>query len=235
MIVSFKFYVMNFVEIVIDFYLHITSNVSQVFASCSHYTSYSLLNFVHVIVCDFGLANRVWKFLEFMQNVFEAWEFKENCLKILFWETGFKISVFENHSSHTHAFYSQNTMLWRVFAQNCFVFQKKLVFPEFWSIKPVSQSIEIVIKIFGMALCVLINRTYFSISWKSNREFFKKLCSLRVHHYSNIFKTRSLSIRSVQDARFFLFSSKIFARFLSSKAGKTFLPFLLHLFSCFMH
>ena len=53
----FQYYVMNFVEIVIDFYLYITSHVSQAFTSCRHYTSYSLLNFVHVIVCDFGLAN----------------------------------------------------------------------------------------------------------------------------------------------------------------------------------
>ena len=58
-IVSFKFYVINFVEIVIDFYFHITTHVSQVFASCTHYTCYSLLNSVHVIVCDFGLANQV--------------------------------------------------------------------------------------------------------------------------------------------------------------------------------
>ena len=50
---------MNFVEIVIDFYLHITSHISQTFASYTYYTSHSLLNFVHVIVCDFGLANQV--------------------------------------------------------------------------------------------------------------------------------------------------------------------------------
>ena len=55
----FQIYVMNFVEIVLDFYLHITSHVSQAFASCTHYISYSLLNFVHVIVCDFGSANQV--------------------------------------------------------------------------------------------------------------------------------------------------------------------------------
>ena len=51
-----QIYVMNFVEIVIAYYSHITSHVSQAFASCTHYTSYSLLNFVHVIVCDFVLA-----------------------------------------------------------------------------------------------------------------------------------------------------------------------------------
>ena len=52
-IVTFKFYVMNFVDFVIDCYLHITSHVFQVFASCTHYTSYSLLNIVHVIMCVF--------------------------------------------------------------------------------------------------------------------------------------------------------------------------------------
>ena len=45
-----------FVEIVIDYYLHITSHVFQAFTSCKHYTSYSLLNLVHDIVCEFGLA-----------------------------------------------------------------------------------------------------------------------------------------------------------------------------------
>ena len=52
----FQIYVMNFVEIVIDYYLLITSCVSQDFASCTHYTSYSLLNLVHYIVCDLVMA-----------------------------------------------------------------------------------------------------------------------------------------------------------------------------------
>ena len=52
----FQTYVMNFVEIVIDHYLFITSHVSQGFASCTHYTSYSLLNLVHYIVCDLVVA-----------------------------------------------------------------------------------------------------------------------------------------------------------------------------------
>ena len=59
MIVSFKFFVMNFVDFVIDCYSHITSHVSQVFASCTHYISYSLLNIVHVLVCVYGLTNQV--------------------------------------------------------------------------------------------------------------------------------------------------------------------------------
>ena len=61
----FQIYVMNFVVIVLDYYSHITSHVSQAFASCTHHTSYSLLNFVHGIVCDFVLAIQDWKFLEF--------------------------------------------------------------------------------------------------------------------------------------------------------------------------
>ena len=58
----FQIYVMDFVEIVIAYYSHITSQVFQAIVSCTHYTSYSLLNFVHVIVCDFVLAIEDWKF-----------------------------------------------------------------------------------------------------------------------------------------------------------------------------
>ena len=47
---------MNFVEIVINYYLLITLHVSQAFASCTQYTSFSLLNLVHYIVCDLVVA-----------------------------------------------------------------------------------------------------------------------------------------------------------------------------------
>ena len=56
---------MNFVEIVINCYSHITSHVSQAFASCTYYTSYSLLNFVHVNVCDLVVAIQDYMFLDF--------------------------------------------------------------------------------------------------------------------------------------------------------------------------
>ena len=52
----FQTYVMNNVEIVIDYYLHITLHVFHVVTSCTHYTSYSLLNLVHYIVCDLVVA-----------------------------------------------------------------------------------------------------------------------------------------------------------------------------------
>ena len=61
----FQTYVKNFVEIVIDYYLHITSHVSQAITNSTHYTSYSLLNFVHVNVCDLVVAIQDYMFLDF--------------------------------------------------------------------------------------------------------------------------------------------------------------------------
>ena len=97
MIVFFKFFVMNFVDFVIDCYSHITSHVSQVFASCTHYTSYSLLNSVHVIVCVYGLTNQVLQILWFLCKINllleNLWRMQEILflgnlgLKFLFWKS----------------------------------------------------------------------------------------------------------------------------------------------------
>ena len=48
----FQNYVMNNVEIVIDYYLLIISHVSHVFTSYTHCTSYFVLNLVNEIVCE---------------------------------------------------------------------------------------------------------------------------------------------------------------------------------------
>ena len=58
-------YVMNNVEIVIDYYLHIISHIFHVVTSCTHYTSYSLLNLVYDILCEFVLAIQDYMFLNF--------------------------------------------------------------------------------------------------------------------------------------------------------------------------
>ena len=140
MIVSFKFYVMNFVDFVFDFYSHITSHVSQAIASCTHYTSYSLLNFVHVIECVFGLTNYIWKFLKFYAKQIWWLRFQENGLKILILgKLGSKLVFLKNISSHIHALFSLNSMLWGVSAQNCFDFSKICFFPKFRSIEPIFQ------------------------------------------------------------------------------------------------
>ena len=61
----FQIYVMNNVKNVIDYYLHITSHVSHAIASYTHYISYSLLNLVHDIVCEFVLVIQDYMFLDF--------------------------------------------------------------------------------------------------------------------------------------------------------------------------
>ena len=98
MIVSFKFYVMNFIDFVVDFYSHITSHVSQAFASCTHNTSYSLLNIVHIIVCVYGLTNHVWKIFWVLCKSDLLLKKKGRLFKILnSWKIGFKPCVLEKH------------------------------------------------------------------------------------------------------------------------------------------
>ena len=145
MIVSFKFYVMNFVDFMFDFYSHITSHVSQVFASYTHYTSYSLPNFVHVIVCVFGLTNQVWKFpwvlcksylmLENLREWIENLKFWENWVQNLCFRKTFHLILMH---------FILKIQCFEEFLHKIgFFFFKNLFFPEFWSIEPVFQSIEI--------------------------------------------------------------------------------------------
>ena len=95
-IVSFKFYVMNFVDFIFNCYSHITSHISQAFASFTHYTNYSLLNIVHVIVCVFGLTNQVCKYFEFLCKTDLMLENLQRMFENLnFGKTWFKICVFE--------------------------------------------------------------------------------------------------------------------------------------------
>ena len=101
----FQIHVMDFVELVIDLYVHITSHVSQAFASCTHYTSYSLLNCVHVIVCFWSDQPSLSISGNWCRTCLLVWFFfgilrKNLALRNLGW-----IHVFlENISSHTHAF-----------------------------------------------------------------------------------------------------------------------------------
>ena len=68
---------MNNVEIVIDYYLHITSHVSHAITSCTFYTSYSLLNLVHDIVCEFVLAIQDYMFLDFDAKYVKCLSFRD--------------------------------------------------------------------------------------------------------------------------------------------------------------
>ena len=122
----------------------------------------------------------------------------------------------KNFSSHTHAFYSQNKVLWGVFALTCFVFQI-FTLPDFRSIESNFWQIE--------------NRF---------ESFLKQDFLMCSSLYSNFSKSILLSLfdRSTS-SQFLSFSSYFFSRFLSSSAGKTFLPLLFHfihtLHAFFMH
>ena len=140
MIVSFKFYVMNFVDFVIHCYTHITSHVTQVFASCTHYISYSLPNIVHVIMCVFRSdqpsLKLLWVFFFFLCKTYFVFEIlKGECLKILILgKLGLKLVLWKSISSHTHAFYFLYSMLWGVFSKIRLFFSKILFLHIFdWS------------------------------------------------------------------------------------------------------
>ena len=87
---------MNNVEIVIDYYLHITSHVSHTVTSCTHFTSYFLLNLVHEIVCEFGLAIQDYMFYDFDAKYVHWLKFGgKMCYNFVFESFGLKTNVFE--------------------------------------------------------------------------------------------------------------------------------------------
>ena len=129
---------MNFVDFVIDCYTHITSHVTQVFASCTHYTSYFLLNIVHVIVCVFRSdqpsLELLWVF--FLCKTYFVFEIlKGECLKILILgKLGSKLVFWKDISFHSYAFYSLYSMFCGVFLKIRLFFSKILFFHIFdWS------------------------------------------------------------------------------------------------------
>ena len=116
---------MNFVDFVINCYntYHLTCN-SSLFASCTHYTSYSLLNIVHVIVCVFRSDQPSLKLLwVFVQNIFFVWEFLGRLVEnLILGKLGLKIVFWKSISSHTHAF------LFLIFNALKYVFKNQVIF-----------------------------------------------------------------------------------------------------------
>ena len=142
---------MNFLDFVIDCYTHITSHVTQVFTSCTHYTSYSLLNIVHVIVCVFWSdqlsLKLLWVFFlcktYFVFEILKG-EFFEN---LKFRKTRFKTYVLKKH------FISYSCILFLIFNALRSVFKNHIIFSKMlffrFSIDPI---------------CFLINQNFF---WNS--------------------------------------------------------------------
>ena len=156
---------------------------------------------------------------------------------------------FENHFISCSCILFIKYYALRSFCKKIALFFKKLVFPEFRLIKLVSRPIEIAIKVlvwlyvFRSVLdCYWINRRYF---WSIKSNFRSIEISIEIFlkplflTCSSLFKPFSKHFLSLFDRSkgqskiFFIF--KFLQGFLSSKAGKTFVPLIFHLFSCFMH
>ena len=131
-------------------------------------------------------------------------------------------------------FYFLYSMLWGKFSK-IRLFFLKAIFLEFRLIQSNFRSIEILLKNFSKPLPGSIDRTCFSINWTSLiKFFFKTVFDSFKTPFQIFFKLSSLSPTWQGSTENFLsFFNQIFARFFSHKAGKTFIPFLLLLFSCF--
>ena len=129
-------------------------------------------------------------------------------------------------------FYFLFSMLWGKFSK-IRLFLKKAVFPEFRLIQSVFQSIEILFKKFSEPLLGSIDRTCFLINRRSWIQFLKNSVLTDSTYFFKTFSTfLSLLNLARLHIRFFVVFDLIFARFFSHKAGKTFIPLLLFLFSC---
>ena len=113
---------MNCVDFVVDFCLHITSHVSQAFASCTHNTSYSLLNIVHInCVCLWSDQPRLKNTLSFMQNCFVALKrgrLFRGCLICVFKKS---FLVFKQYFTHFHTLFHPHVFP-QMFSNNNFQF-----------------------------------------------------------------------------------------------------------------
>ena len=131
-------------------------------------------------------------------------------------------------------FYILYSMFWGKFSK-IKLFLWKTIFPEFRVTQSDFRSIEILFKKFSEPLPGSIDRTCFSINQTSCFKFFKKQCFDWFKHFFKTFFQTFLSLSDLGrlHRRFFVIFYLIFARFFSHKAGKTFIPLLLFLFSWF--
>ena len=104
---------MNNVEILVDYYLHITLYVSHALTSYTHITSNSLLSFVHEIECKLMWPSKIIHFVMFDAKFFEGW---------------FKLCVLKNFWNHLHAFHVMKNLLKNDSAKKFWFFKKILFF-----------------------------------------------------------------------------------------------------------
>ena len=172
--------------------------------------------------------------LSFMQNWFVALKKGGDCLKYKFWKIGFKTCVLEEHFISYSCIFLSYIQCFEVSFQKWGYFSKKLFFQNFdWSNLIFDQSKSLFKTSVSLCLVRLIELVFRSIEHRDS-SFFKTVFWLIQTLFQNFFKLFSLSLTwqgSTED--FLSFFSQIFARFFSYKAGKTFIPLLLFLFSWF--
>ena len=174
--------------------------------------------------------------LYFMQNMLEAREFKENYLNILILgKLDSKHVILKSISSHTHAFCSQNSMLWGVSIKFCFVFQKSC----FQKILVGSVHFNRSNLFFYQSKLHLKFLSWFCVfrSIENRIESFWNTEFLTCSSLFKLFQKHFLSLfdRFKGQSKIFVVFDQISSRFLSSDTGKTFIPLLFHLFSFLMH
>ena len=140
-------------------------------------------------------------------------------------------------------------MLWGVFELKCLDFQKydfsRISIDRNWFstdrkcfnlLRKLSGWIDRSKLILDQSNKFSTDRMCFSIDRKSSRLFLKRVFFMWLFTFQIFFK--SFCLPTNRSKLFLLdlsFSSDIFAKSFSPKAGMPILPLLLHLFSCFMH
>ena len=127
----------------LDYYLQITPHVSHAFTSCTHFTSYSLLSFVHEILCELVWSSKIIHFVmfdaKFVEGWFKFWEEKSKTLFLI--NLSWRLCVLK-----TFGIILMHYMSWKIFWKltmlKIFWFFKNFYFSEsqsiesdFWSIK----------------------------------------------------------------------------------------------------
>ena len=95
--------------------------------------------------------------LNYMQHIFDAWEFKRMDWKSLFWENLVQNLCFWKTLHLIFMNFIHNFQSFKEFMHKTGLFFKTVFFPKFRSLKAVFRSIEIAIKNFRQPLSISIN------------------------------------------------------------------------------
>ena len=147
---------------------------------------------------------------------------------------GLKLVFWKSISSHTQCIFISYIQCFEVSFQKSGYFSKKLFFQNFdWPNLIFDQSKSCLKNSMSLCLVQLIELVFRSIIHRVS-SFLKPMLWLIQTLFQNLFQTfLSFSDLARLHRRFFVVFYLIFARFFSLKAGKTFLPLLLFLFSWF--